>query len=179
MPSHYLKQCWVNQSPRNKLQWNFNHNFENFHSRKCVWKYRLWNGGILFKERWVKISWWMYTSTNWANIGLGNYSLCVLHQTVICIDPNLLPSGPKSQYFREIYQLIYKSFHLKKMGKFKLSYPDLNMLTVMMPCPWINYFQSNVVCQLAIVQHGWYMRGLRWQELSTACIYNHILQYIV
>ena len=37
-PSHYLNQWWV---IRTKLQWNLNQN----HSRTCIWKYRLQNGG--------------------------------------------------------------------------------------------------------------------------------------
>ena len=45
--SHYINQCWVivNWTLRNKLQWNFDQKYEIFHSRKCIWKYRLQNGG--------------------------------------------------------------------------------------------------------------------------------------
>ena len=41
------KQCWViaNWALRNKLQWHFNQNKKTFHAWKCIWKYRLWNGG--------------------------------------------------------------------------------------------------------------------------------------
>ena len=42
-PSHYLNPCWdiVNWTHRNKLKWYFIH----FHSRKCIWKCSLENGG--------------------------------------------------------------------------------------------------------------------------------------
>ena len=41
------KPCWVivNWTLRNKLQWNLNQNDKTFHSRKCIWKFRLSNGG--------------------------------------------------------------------------------------------------------------------------------------
>ena len=37
--SHYLNQCWftANWTLENKFQWNLNH----FHTRKCIWKWRL------------------------------------------------------------------------------------------------------------------------------------------
>ena len=49
-PSHYPIQCWVivNSTLRSKLQWKFNENKIN-PSRKCIWKYRLWNGGHFVK----------------------------------------------------------------------------------------------------------------------------------
>ena len=42
----YINQCWdiVNWTLRNKLRWNFHQNTK-FPSRKCIWKYRLRNGG--------------------------------------------------------------------------------------------------------------------------------------
>ena len=46
-PSRYLNQCWISVdfALRNKFKWNFNQN-TSFHSRKCIWKYRLWNGSV-------------------------------------------------------------------------------------------------------------------------------------
>ena len=51
----YLNQCWVilNQTLRNKLQWNFNENSKTFHSRKCIWKYHLRNDGHFPRGRCV------------------------------------------------------------------------------------------------------------------------------
>ena len=44
--NHYLNLCWINVNfnLRNKLQGNFNQDIKIFHSRKCIWKYRLRNG---------------------------------------------------------------------------------------------------------------------------------------
>ena len=44
----------VNGTLKNKFQWIFSQN-TNFHSRKCIWSYRVRNGGsgILFRGRWV------------------------------------------------------------------------------------------------------------------------------
>ena len=54
VPSHYLNQCWVivNWTFRNKLHWNFYQNTI-FHSRKCIWTYRLRNGGHFVQGIWV------------------------------------------------------------------------------------------------------------------------------
>ena len=51
-PSHYLNQCWdiVNWTLRNKVQWNFNQNTNIFVSRKCIWKYRVWNGSHFVRQ---------------------------------------------------------------------------------------------------------------------------------
>ena len=49
-PSHCLNQCCVivNGNHRNKLQWNFDQKY--FHSKKCIWKYRLRKSGHLNQE---------------------------------------------------------------------------------------------------------------------------------
>ena len=51
-PSHYLNQYWVNinWNLNNKLQWNFSQNTKKKSSRKCIWKYRLRNGGHFVQE---------------------------------------------------------------------------------------------------------------------------------
>ena len=55
MPSHYLNQCLVivNWTLRNKFQWNFRSKYKTFHTRKCICKYRLRNGGHFVQGRWV------------------------------------------------------------------------------------------------------------------------------
>ena len=48
LPSHYQNQCWliVNWTFGNKLRWNSNWKFNHLlHSRKCIWKCCLQNGG--------------------------------------------------------------------------------------------------------------------------------------
>ena len=49
---HYLKQCWfiINQTLGNKRRWNSNKNKKYFHSWKCIWIYRLWNGGHIVND---------------------------------------------------------------------------------------------------------------------------------
>ena len=39
---------------RNKLKWNFKEN--TFHSWKCIWKYRLWNGGYFVQGEMSELS---------------------------------------------------------------------------------------------------------------------------
>ena len=70
-PSQYLDQCWniVNWTLRNKIQWSINHNsyifiqvkyqsqFIYFHSRKCIWKCHLQNGGHVLKNCHVLKNW--------------------------------------------------------------------------------------------------------------------------
>ena len=55
-PRHYLNQRWniVNWTLRNKLQWNFNLTSNIFiHSRNCIWKRHLQNGGHLSQPQCV------------------------------------------------------------------------------------------------------------------------------
>ena len=58
-PSNYLNQWWniAELTLGNKLhRVKFQSKFEVFHSRKCVWKCRLRNGGLFVQGRWVNPS---------------------------------------------------------------------------------------------------------------------------
>ena len=51
--SHSLNQCWkmVNSNLRNKLKWNLKLHFIHSHSRKCILRCRLRNGGTSLRWR--------------------------------------------------------------------------------------------------------------------------------
>ena len=86
-PDHCSGQCWVIVNWK-MLQWNFNLNANLFHQRKCIWRYRLRDGGFFAQEemcwitpRWlfsilklIEAEWRIYASVIWP----------ALVQTMVC-----------------------------------------------------------------------------------------------
>ena len=87
--------------PQEQTSVNFYPKYKTFHSRKCIWKYRLRNGGHFVHGRWVKVVefllevcialgysgddlCWTYLNSLWPTNAIWHRSRSTLAQVMVC-----------------------------------------------------------------------------------------------
>ena len=88
-PSHYLNQCWniVNWTPINKLQWNFDWNFNIFIQGNAFESTMCEMAAMLFRPQYVNTLRLKHFVDNICWCVFLNGSICVL----LCTSPKLVP----------------------------------------------------------------------------------------
>ena len=101
-PNHYLKQCWaiVNCNLRNKLQWNFNPNTKQFHSRKCLWKYGLRNGAHFIQGRWIDTLIFVFAVVRFQSVYSYDSSTLQMKLLFLCRELQTMMTSSNGNIFR-------------------------------------------------------------------------------
>ena len=105
----------------------FQSKYKTFHSRKCSWKYLLWNGGlvVLGEMSWCLVPQWnIDVSENWVIIGLDNGLSPIRHQAFV--QTNNDSSLARSR--KTIHTRAFPKIYMFPVGKINLKISSVGSL---------------------------------------------------